>query len=113
VGRTAYRPPKALRRYLHSRDKTCRFPGCTRRAAACEPDHTIEWQDGGTTDAGNLAMLCRKHHALKSMGAWTYQHSSPTGDLKWRSPLGREYNTEADQFGEPRHPLQQPEPPPF
>ncbi|MCA4135771.1 DUF222 domain-containing protein, partial [Arthrobacter sp. M4] len=30
VGRTAYRPPQALRRYLNHRDKTCRFPGCTR-----------------------------------------------------------------------------------
>ena len=82
-----------------SRDGTCRFPGCTRPATACEPDHTIEWQDGGTTDAGNLAMLCRRHHALKSIGAWTYKHSSPTGDLTWRSPLGREYNTEAAQVG--------------
>ena len=26
MGRTAYRPPKALLRYLHSRDGTCRFP---------------------------------------------------------------------------------------
>jgi AraC-like DNA-binding protein len=99
VGRTAYRPPKALRRYLNSRDGTCRFPGCTRRATACEPDHTIEWQDGGTTDPGNLAMLCRKHHALKSIGAWSYTQSSPTGDLEWRSPLGREYSTEPADFG--------------
>ena len=113
VGRTAYRPPKALRRYLYCRDGNCRFPGCTRQAAACEPDHTIEWQNGGTTDAGNLAMLCRKHHALKSIGAWTYRQSSPTGDLKWHSPLGRDYTTEAVEFGKALYPLQQPEPPPF
>ncbi|WP_043126227.1 HNH endonuclease signature motif containing protein, partial [Sinomonas humi] len=74
VGRTAYRPPKALRRYLAHRDGGCRFPGCTRPAHACEPDHTTEWQDGGTTDPRNLALLCRKHHALKSIGAWTYHH---------------------------------------
>ncbi|MFF2315380.1 DUF222 domain-containing protein [Arthrobacter sp. NPDC058097] len=41
AGRTAYRPPKALRRYLNSRDKTCRFPGCPRPAAGCEPDYTF------------------------------------------------------------------------
>jgi hypothetical protein len=113
VGRTAYRPPKALRRYLSCRDRTCRFPGCPRPAAACEPDHTIEWQDGGTTDAGNLAMLCRKHHALKSIGAWTYRQSSPTGDLTWHSPLGREYTTEAAEFNKPLSPPPQPDPPPF
>ncbi|KHL03175.1 HNH endonuclease signature motif containing protein [Sinomonas humi] len=55
VGRTAYRPPQALRRYLAHRDGGCRFPGCTRPAHACEPDHTTEWQDGGTTDPHNLA----------------------------------------------------------
>ncbi|HKS02983.1 MAG TPA: DUF222 domain-containing protein [Arthrobacter sp.] len=113
VGRTAYRPPKSLRRYLHCRDGTCRFPGCTRRAIVCEPDHIIEWQDGGTTDAGNLAMLCRRHHALKSIGAWSYGQSSPIGELEWRSPLGRNYVTEAADVGWPVYPLQQPKPPPF
>ncbi|MFE4545020.1 DUF222 domain-containing protein [Arthrobacter sp. NPDC056727] len=114
VGRTAYRPPKALRRYLHCRDGTCRFPGCTRRAFVCEPDHTIEWQDGGTTDASNLAMLCRKHHALKSIGAWSYRQSSPAGDLEWRSPLGRNYTTEAADVGRVTLcPSRAPEPPPF
>lgn len=114
VGRTAYRPPKALRRYLHCRDGTCRFPGCTRRAIVCEPDHTIEWQDGGTTDAGNLAMLCRKHHALKSIGAWSYRQPSPTGDLEWRSPLGRNYTTEAADVGRVTLcPSRMPKPPPF
>jgi hypothetical protein len=113
VGRTAYRPPQGLRRYLNSRDRTCRFPGCTRPAAACEPDHTIEWQNGGTTDAGNLAMLCRRHHALKSIGAWSYRQSSLAGDLQWRSPLGREYSTEAADFGEAFYPPKAPEPPPF
>ncbi|WP_455836154.1 DUF222 domain-containing protein [Pseudarthrobacter siccitolerans] len=113
VGRRAYRPPKALRRYLQCRDGTCRFPGCTRRASVCEPDHTIEWQDGGTTDPGNLAMLCRRHHALKSIGAWSYRHSSPSGDLEWCSPLGRQYTTEAAELGKVLYPLQQPEPPPF
>lgn len=113
VGRRAYRPPKALRRYLQCRDGTCRFPGCTRRASVCEPDHTVEWQDGGTTDPGNLAMLCRRHHALKSIGAWSYGHSSPSGDLEWRSPLGRKYTTEPADHGKVLNMLQQPEPPPF
>ena len=108
VGRAAYRPPKALRRYLNCRDGICRFPGCTRQATACEPDHTIEWQDGGTTDPGNLAMLCPKHHALKSIGAWSYTHSG-AGNLSWLSPLGREYVTEPTEFGMSFHPNDLPE----
>ena len=120
MGRTVYRPPKSLLRFLHSRDGTCRFPGCTRRAAACEPDHTVEWHDGGTTDAGNLAMLCPRHHALKSIGAWSYKHSSAAGELSWQSPVGRRYLTEpvkfeTDAVGFEAGPCSpgSPEPPPF
>ncbi|WP_171041266.1 HNH endonuclease signature motif containing protein [Sinomonas susongensis] len=109
VGRTAYRPPRALRRYLAHRDGGCLFPGCTAPARTCEPDHTTEWQDGGTTDPHNLALLCRKHHALKSIGAWTYQHRThrprqPDTEqpkdarshtvMEWKSALGRTYISE-------------------
>jgi hypothetical protein len=58
-------------------------------------------------------MLCRKHHALKSIGAWSYRQLSPTGDLEWRSPLGRGYSTEAVDFGKALYPPKEPEPPPF
>ncbi|WP_052207090.1 HNH endonuclease [Sinomonas humi] len=96
VGRTAYRPPKALRRYLAHRDGGCMFPGCTRRAKLCEPDHTIEWQDGGRTDPDNLTLLCRRHHAFKSIGAWRYRHDPREEGslLRWTSPLGRTYISE-------------------
>jgi hypothetical protein len=67
LGRTTYRPPEPLRRFLRYRDGTCRFPGCLRPAESAELDHTHEWQDGGGTDADNLAHLCRRHHALKSL----------------------------------------------
>jgi hypothetical protein len=113
VGRTAYRPPKALLRYLHSRDGTCRFPGCTRPVSVCEPDHTVEWQDGGTTDAGNLAMLCRRHHALKSIGAWTYRQLPGSGNLEWKSPFGRVLISEPMEFHPGPDPGKLPEPPPF
>jgi len=66
-----YNPTPAQRRALAQRDHTCRTPGCNRQAARCEPDHTIEWQDGGTTDLGNLALLCKRCHRLKSLGILT------------------------------------------
>ncbi|WP_422936130.1 DUF222 domain-containing protein [Sinomonas sp. P47F7] len=112
VGRDAYRPPQALRRYLSYRDGTCRFPGCDRPAQACEPDHTVEWQNGGTTEASNLASLCPRHHALKSIGAWTYSHAAAEDPgyspdlLEWRSPLGRTYRTEPADRGRLLAPLQ-------
>lgn len=86
LGRAAYRPPKGLRRFIEYRDGTCQFPDCRCPAARSEIDHRVEWQHGGTTDADNLQSLCRKHHALKSIGSWRSQRED--GDVAWTSPLG-------------------------
>ncbi|WP_218918320.1 HNH endonuclease signature motif containing protein [Sinomonas atrocyanea] len=80
LGRTAYRPPAGLRRFLQYRDGACRVPGCTRPAQNTEADHTTEWQDGGTTDAANLALLCPQHHALKSLALHHLTHDRTTED---------------------------------
>ncbi|MDQ4490914.1 DUF222 domain-containing protein [Sinomonas sp. ASV486] len=98
LGRTAYRPPEAMRRFLRYRDGTCAFPGCNQPAESSELDHTHEWQDGGGTDADNLAHLCRKHHALKSLAlvqarqtaaarAPEGQYAEPTGTVVWTTML--------------------------
>ena len=34
---------------LRVRDGGCRFPGCSRRTAGCDLDHTIDWATGATT----------------------------------------------------------------
>lgn len=49
VGRDSYPVPKDLKNWLRTRDKTCRFPGCSRAAADCDIDHTYAWADGGHT----------------------------------------------------------------
>lgn len=74
IGRIRYAPTAAMRRFLTVRDATCRFPGCDKPSAATDADHTVEWQDAGTTDVANLALLCPEHHRLKSLGHWTVQH---------------------------------------
>lgn len=74
IGRIRYAPTAAMRRFLTLRDATCRFPGCDKPAAATEADHTTEWQDGGTTEVNNLALLCPEHHRLKSLGLWHVRH---------------------------------------
>lgn len=74
VGRRRYAVPADLRTALAVRDVTCRFPGCARRAARCDVDHSTAWAAGGETAADNLAHLCRKHHRLKHLGRWRVTH---------------------------------------
>ncbi|OMH36879.1 HNH endonuclease signature motif containing protein [Tersicoccus sp. Bi-70] len=102
-----YRIPAALRRALAVRDGTCRFPGCGRSAARCDIDHVTAWADGGSSEPGNLAHLCRKHHVLKHHSGWSVDPGSSAGvpprtapdtaaRLVWTSPSGRRYPTEPD-----------------
>jgi hypothetical protein len=123
IGSKHYRPPAELRHYLKIRDNTCRFPGCTRPAVDCDNDHTIEWANGGTTTAANLATLCRHHHTLRHQARFTLTQRSTThsahgnahsgdahysdthggdghgnsgggdGVLTWTTPTGRQYTT--------------------
>jgi hypothetical protein len=93
VGRTRYKVPKDLRRWLRVRDETCRFPGCNRSVARCDLDHAAEWQDGGRTRHDNLAHLCGPHHKLKSRAGWTVAHARD-GTLNWTAPSGKKYTTE-------------------
>ncbi|WP_138946875.1 HNH endonuclease signature motif containing protein [Plantibacter sp. M259] len=95
VGRNQYRVPADLQRAVRLRDGTCRAPGCGRRARACDLDHSVAWDDGGTTDVGNLACLCRHHHRMKHLPGWNLDHG-PGGVLDWTTPDGKHYRTEPD-----------------
>ena len=95
VGRNQYRVPADLQRAVRLRDGTCRAPGCGRRARACDLDHSVAWEDGGTTDVGNLACLCRHHHRMKHLPGWNLDHQ-PGGVLDWTTPDGKRYRTEPD-----------------
>jgi hypothetical protein len=61
VGRKTRAIPPALRRALASRDKGCRFPGCT-HTRYVDGHHVRHWADGGETKLSNLVTLCRFHH---------------------------------------------------
>ena len=96
VGRDSYAVPADLKRWLHLRDETCRFPGCRRRAARCDIDHVVGWARGGTTDHDNLIHLCRHHHRIKHQTGWTVSTrpggpGSTSGVTVWSSPTGRAY----------------------
>ena len=90
-GRTAYAVPAALRAFVVTRDGTCRFPGCHRRAGLAQIDHAIPWDTGGTTDRANLGALCIRHHQLKTHAGWTITASTDDGTARWRSPAGLDY----------------------
>lgn len=93
VGRDRYSVPSDLRTWLRVRDETCRGLGCTRRAATSDVDHGHAWADGGRTDAGNLAHLCRGDHTRKHRLGWAMTHL-PGGSIRWTSPFGRSYLSE-------------------
>jgi len=61
VGRKTRSIPPALRRALRSRDRGCRFPGCT-HTRFVDGHHIRHWADGGETKLSNLVSLCRFHH---------------------------------------------------
>jgi hypothetical protein len=61
VGRKTRSIPAAIRRALNSRDRGCRFPGCTHQRYV-DAHHIQHWVHGGQTKLGNLVTLCRFHH---------------------------------------------------
>ena len=102
VGRTHRVPPPRMRLLVRLRDRTCRFPGCTRSASATEADHTIEWRKGGETSPGNLASLCVAHHHVRHGDRWTYV-LHPDGVADWTTPTGRSVTTRPAALE--RHPV--------
>ncbi|KQQ08601.1 HNH endonuclease signature motif containing protein [Rathayibacter sp. Leaf296] len=101
VGRTHRVPPPRMRLALQLRDRTCRFPGCTRSAATADADHTIEWRNGGETALDNLASLCVSHHHVRHGDRWTYV-LQPDGRADWTTPTGRRVTTRPPALVEPR-----------
>ena len=55
-----YRPSRKLSHLIKSRNTTCTAPGCGRRAASCDLDHTEPHHHGGRTCECNLAPQCQR-----------------------------------------------------
>jgi hypothetical protein len=123
VGRQRYAPPPELADHVIVRDRSCRFPTCTRPAESCDLDHTIPWEHGGTTSAGNLGPVHRGHHNDKTHHGWQLQQPEP-GRFVWTAPTGHRYEVDPEIIGLlPQPPPDQhtpahsaaadPDPPPF
>ncbi|TDD70195.1 HNH endonuclease [Jiangella aurantiaca] len=98
LGRTRYRPTKALADFIIARDKTCRAPGCHRPAIACDLDHIVPFAAGGTTNPDDLQALCATHHKIKHHGHWRVERH-PDGTTTWTSPSGHRYEKPPDGAG--------------
>ena len=55
---------------LIARDAGCSFPGCDVAPQWCERHHVIAWYDGGTTNLGNLTLVCSYHHHQFAQRGW-------------------------------------------
>ncbi|SFT94971.1 hypothetical protein SAMN05660657_04140 [Geodermatophilus amargosae] len=102
-----YRPGRALHRFVTTRDRTCRMPGCRVRAGHADLDHVLPHPEGAT-DCTNLCCLCRRHHRLKTHArGWRFDMdrdgvltvTTPTGITRVTRPPGlREPSTETPPF---------------
>ena len=93
----AYAHPPVMERLLHLRDGTCRAPGCTRRASACDCDHVVPHPEGPTS-LDNSCCLCRRHHRLKTHApGWSLSLASD-GTATWLTPSGRTLTTEPADY---------------
>jgi hypothetical protein len=55
-----YHPSRALRHLIRARSATCTAPGCRRPATRCDLDHTVPWDQGGSTCECGLAPPCKR-----------------------------------------------------
>jgi hypothetical protein len=94
IGRTSYRLPESLKRWLRLRDGACTFPGCGNHTADNENDHLTAWEHGGATGVSNLGQVCPKHHRLKHESRWTPTPATKGEPPGWNSPTGRHYPAE-------------------
>ena len=86
VGRKTRAIPPALRRALKSRDRGCRFPGCT-NCRYVDGHHIRHWADGGETSLDNLVLLCRTPHRLVHEEGFGVKHEG--SGLSFHMPDGR------------------------
>ncbi|MGH3938331.1 MAG: DUF222 domain-containing protein [Pseudonocardiaceae bacterium] len=97
-GRTTYTPPAGLADFVRARDLYCRNPICGQRAATADLDHTIAWNDGGTTSDDNLYAGCRHDHLMKTHAPGWHVDQYPDGRITWTTPTGHTYTSHPHDY---------------
>jgi hypothetical protein len=93
VGRKTRTIPPAIKRALNSRDKGCRFPGCS-FTRYVDGHHVHHWANGGETRLSNLVTLCRFHHRQVHEGNVMVQVLDD-GAFRFTRPDGRSFDSPA------------------
>ncbi len=91
VGRKTRTIPPAIRRALSSRDRGCRFPGCT-FTRYVDGHHVKHWAHGGETKLANLVTLCHFHHRLVHEGQVAVQILDD-GAFRFVRPDGKSFDS--------------------
>jgi hypothetical protein len=98
VGRKTRSIPPAIQRALNSRDKGCRFPGCTHKKYT-DAHHIKHWARGGETKMSNLVTLCRFHHRKVHEGQVVVQVLDD-GAIRFVQPNGESFDSHAHMTGD-------------
>lgn len=87
--------PAGLRRFIETRDSTCRTPYCD--APIRHLDHIVPWYRGGETTAANGAGLCEACNQTKETPGWTAQQRPGPGrhTIQLTTPTGHSYRSTA------------------
>ncbi|MFC8040225.1 HNH endonuclease [Paenarthrobacter sp. NPDC057355] len=83
-----------LRRFIETRDHTCRTPYCD--APIRHIDHIVPWRSGGKTNFANGAGLCEACNHTKEQPGWATQAvHADVQTLEIRTPTGHSYLSKA------------------
>lgn len=107
----------AQRRFVRTRDRIGRHPGCHNRAVWADLDHVVPHGLGGGTACENLCCTCRRHHRLKTHApGWRFVMTAD-GVLTVTTPSGVTRVTRPPGMNGPAGPPGTPplddDPPPF
>jgi 5-methylcytosine-specific restriction endonuclease McrA len=96
--------PPGLRRFIRTRDDTCRTPYCD--APIRHLDHIIPWHQNGPTNTTNGAGLCEACNHTKETPGWTAKpRPGPTHTIEINTPTGHNYHSTAPPLPGTRRPV--------
>ncbi|MGO1591516.1 HNH endonuclease, partial [Ancrocorticia sp.] len=75
-------------RAVAARDRSCRYPGCSRGIEVSQIHHAQQWEKGGPTTMDNAVLLCFHHHryvhskqVIITHHAGGFTFTEPSGEL--------------------------------
>jgi hypothetical protein len=84
--------PTGMRRFIETRDHTCRTPYCD--APIRHYDHILPWAEGGKTTLDNGAGLCEQCNHTKESPGWSVRpEPAERHTLKVTTPTGHNYHS--------------------